>query len=70
MSTLFLQPIAAKRAVNSTGTFYPARCYELPIRRFQFQEGSQHFIRVHNKSLSVVAVRINCPECPPFTIHG
>jgi hypothetical protein len=67
MSILFLQPIAAKRAVNSTGTFYPARCYELPIRR---SSSSNAVIGVNNETLSVAAMCACNPDCSAFGIHG
>jgi hypothetical protein len=38
-------------------------------RRFQFHKRGQLFIRTHNVTLSVVAVRINNPDCSPFAIN-
>jgi hypothetical protein len=39
------------------------------IRRFEFEKSSQFFIRVHNETLSVVAVRIRNPDCLPSGIN-
>jgi hypothetical protein len=39
-------------------------------RPFQFQKRSQLFIRVHNETFSVIAVRINDPDCSQVVIHG
>jgi len=38
-------------------------------RRFQFPKRSQLFIRMHNETLSVIAVRINNPDCSPVGIN-
>jgi hypothetical protein len=38
--------------------------------RFQFDKRSQFFIRTHNETLSVVAVRVNNPDCSPARING
>jgi len=38
-------------------------------RRFQFHKRSQHFIRPHNETLSVVAMRVSNPDCSSFGIH-
>jgi hypothetical protein len=35
-------------------------------RPFQFQKRSPLLIRVHNETLSIVAMRINNPDCSPF----
>jgi hypothetical protein len=40
----------------------------LQNRRFQFQKSSHLFIRVHNETLSIIAVCVNNPERSPFTI--
>jgi len=37
----------------------------LASRRFEFQKSRQLFIRVHNESLSVVAMRVSNPDCSP-----
>jgi hypothetical protein len=37
----------------------------LPNRRFEFQKRSQLFIRSHNETLSVVAVRVCNPDRSP-----
>jgi len=34
-------------------------------RRFEFHKSRQLFIRVHNETLSVVAMRVNNPDCSP-----
>ena len=39
-------------------------------RRFQFQKRSQLFIRAHNETLSVVAMRVNNPDRSPFKIES
>jgi len=39
-------------------------------RRFQFQKHRQFFIGVHDEVLSVVAVRVNNPDCLPFKIRS
>ena len=38
-------------------------------RRFEFQKRSQLFIRTHNETLSVVAMRVNNPDRSPFGIN-
>ena len=38
-------------------------------RRFEFQKRSQLFIRTHNKTLSVGAVRVNNEDRSPVAIH-
>jgi hypothetical protein len=37
-------------------------------RPFQFQKRSQLIIGVHNETLSVVAMRVNNPDCSPLRI--
>jgi hypothetical protein len=37
--------------------------------RFQFEKRSQLFVGVHNKALSVAAMRINNPDCSALTIQ-
>jgi hypothetical protein len=39
-------------------------------RRFKFHKRSELFIRVHNETLSVVAMRVNNPDCSPFGIYA
>jgi hypothetical protein len=39
-------------------------------RRFQFRKRRQQFIRTHNETLSVVAVRFNNPDCSLVGING
>jgi hypothetical protein len=39
------------------------------VRRFQFHKRSQYFIRVYNETLSVVAMRVNNPDCLPVGIN-
>jgi hypothetical protein len=39
-------------------------------RRFQFQKRSQLFLRTHNETLSVIAMRVGNPDCSPVGIHG
>jgi hypothetical protein len=36
-------------------------------RRFEFQKRRQLFIRTHNETLSVAAVRVSNPDCSPFS---
>jgi hypothetical protein len=43
--------------------------FECANHRFKFQKRSQFFIRVHNETLSVVAVRVNDPERSRVAIH-
>jgi hypothetical protein len=38
-------------------------------RRFEFQKRSQLFIRVHNETLSVAAMRVCNPDCSPVGIN-
>jgi hypothetical protein len=38
-------------------------------RRFEFYKRSQLFIRAHNETLSVVAMRICNPDSSPFKIQ-
>jgi hypothetical protein len=38
--------------------------------RFKFQKRSQLFIRTHNETLSVVAVRVSNEDCSPVRIHA
>jgi hypothetical protein len=40
-----------------------------PNRRLQFEKRSQLFIRVRNKTLSVVAVCVCNPDCSPVEIN-
>src|SRR5438128_293571 len=39
-------------------------------RRFDFDKRSQLFIRTHNETLSVVAMRVSNPDYSPARIHG
>ena len=39
-------------------------------RRFNFHKRCQLFIRVHNETLSVAAMRVCNPERSPVGIHG
>jgi hypothetical protein len=39
-----------------------------PHRRFQFNERSELFIRTHNETLSIVAMRVNHPDRLPALI--
>jgi hypothetical protein len=41
-----------------------------PNRRFEFEKRSQLFIRVHNETLSVAAMRVNNPDCSTLGING
>jgi hypothetical protein len=36
-----------------------------PNRRFQFQKRRHLFIRTHNETLSVIAMRVSNPDCSP-----
>jgi hypothetical protein len=38
-------------------------------RCFKFQKRRQLLIRSHNETLSVAAMRVNNPDCSPFTIY-
>jgi hypothetical protein len=38
-------------------------------RRFKFKKRRQLFIRSHNKTLSVAAVRVSNPDCSPAGIY-
>jgi hypothetical protein len=40
-----------------------------PNCRFQFKKRSQLFIGTHNKTLSVVAVRVSDEDRSPVTVH-
>jgi hypothetical protein len=37
---------------------------------FEFKKRRQLFIRVHNETLSVVAMRVSNEDCSPARIHG
>jgi hypothetical protein len=50
----------SKRAISKSGSV---------CRGFQFQKRSQLFIRVHNETLSVVAVGVCNPERSPVGIN-
>jgi hypothetical protein len=39
-------------------------------RRFQFHQRGQLFIRTHNETLSVTAMRVSNEDRSPFGIHG
>jgi hypothetical protein len=39
-------------------------------RPLQFQKRRQLFIRAHNETLSVVAMRVCNPDCSPVGING
>jgi hypothetical protein len=39
-------------------------------RRFEFHKSGQLFIRVHNETLSVAAMRVGNEDCSPARIHG
>ena len=41
-----------------------------PNRRFKFKKRRQFFIRVHNQTFSIIAVRIDNKDRLPLTIHG
>jgi hypothetical protein len=43
---------------------------EFVDRPFQFDKRHQLFIGAHNETLSVVAMRVNDPDCVPVQIHG
>jgi hypothetical protein len=36
----------------------------------KFQKRSQYFIRVHNETFSVAAMRVSNPDRSPLRIHG
>jgi hypothetical protein len=38
--------------------------------RFRSYKRRQYFIGVHNETLSIVAMRVNNPDCSPFVIDG
>jgi hypothetical protein len=38
-------------------------------RRFKFQKSSQLFLRTHNETLSVVAMRVSNPDRSPVGIN-
>jgi hypothetical protein len=42
---------------------------QAPDRQFQFDKRSQHFIRAHNETFSVVAMRVGNPDCSPVEIN-
>src|SRR5258708_643233 len=39
-------------------------------RRFEFEKGSQLFIRMHNETLSVASMRVSNPDCSRLRIKG
>ncbi|PYJ28202.1 MAG: hypothetical protein DME89_06930 [Verrucomicrobia bacterium] len=42
----------------------------IPNHRFQFDKRRRYFIRTHNVTLSVVAMRVSNPNCSSFGING
>ncbi len=48
----------------------PKRGGESVTRRLKFRKRGQLFIRLHNVTLSVVAMRVCNPDCSPLTING
>jgi hypothetical protein len=42
----------------------------IDYRGFEFHKRRQFLICAHNETLSVVAVRVNNPDCSPVGIHG
>jgi hypothetical protein len=42
---------------------------EVTNRRIDFQKSSQLFIRVRNETLSIVAMRVNDPDCSPLRVN-
>jgi hypothetical protein len=50
-------------------TIYSPLFAASPNRRFEFQKRSQLFIRVHNETLPVVAMRVNNPDRSPLGIN-
>jgi hypothetical protein len=38
-------------------------------RPFEFEKRGQLFIRMHNETLSVAAMRVHNPDCPPVAIN-
>jgi len=46
----------------------PAPVFLSQNRRVEFEKGGQLFIRTHNETLSVAAMRVNNPDCSPVGI--
>jgi hypothetical protein len=42
----------------------------LENRRFKFHKSRQLFIRTHNETPSVIAVRVSNPDCSPVRINA
>jgi len=68
MGDFFSTPGASK-------TFQPQLCGLISMSviardSFEFQKRSQLFIRTHNETLSVVAMRVSNPDCSPVRIKG
>jgi hypothetical protein len=40
-----------------------------PNRRFEFAKRGQYFIRPHNETLSIAAMRVSNPDCSPLGIQ-
>jgi len=51
-------------ATSSSG-----RGYRLCCDRLKFQKRSQLFIRAHNVTLAIVAMRVSNPDCSPVRIN-
>ncbi len=51
-------------AVNLAVTTMPSKATDFESRRFQLHGRRQFFIRTHNETLSVAAMRVNNEDCP------
>jgi len=68
-----LRRFQIRLATPSVAKISPARQGNSPRarnHRFEFKKCSQFLIRMHNETLSVMAMCINNPDCSPLRIHG
>jgi len=58
------------RATRDDLSLFRMRLADRANRRFKFHKRSQHFIRLYNETLSVVAMRVSNEDCSSATING
>jgi hypothetical protein len=68
MHTYEVRPSKDKRGVDLISDALPFG--SATDHRFQFHKCGQLFIRVHNETLSVIAMCVSNPDCSPFGING
>ena len=68
--------VRSTEEINHAGTPQPLSCAVLILRSvilcdsFKFDKRGQLFVRVHNETLSVVAMCVSNEDCSPARIHG